>query len=147
MFCIKCGKEIEIGSNYCISCGTDQNMAEQESDKPTYRTNVLSKTAPRIEVFFKYVLLFAIAIGIWALVLQNSGFIPTSKNVYVEGGNIEASVEGDVAIINSVDVSGSNVRVSNEVDVNLASINDNGKSSFYGRSNRPYDAIHVYTGD
>jgi hypothetical protein len=61
-----------------------------------------------------------IAIGIWAIVLQNAGIIPTPQNVkvvntvdtkvvntvdtHVNGGNIEADVSGNVSIDNEVDV-------------------------------------------
>jgi exoribonuclease II len=84
------------------------------------------------------VILLAIAIGIWAIVLQNAGLIPTSQNVKV---------------VNSVDVNGS-VRVSGEVDANVGNTVDinisevNGKSNaFYGRPGQSFDAIHVYTGN
>ena len=48
------------------------------------------------------VILLLIGIGIWALVLQNAGIIPTDKGVYVNGGNV--SVSGNVNIVNTVDV-------------------------------------------
>ena len=51
-------------------------------------------------------ILLSIAIGIWAIVLQNAGIIPTNQNVKV---------------VNSVDVSGT-VDVG-EVDVNITKIN------------------------
>ena len=85
-------------------------------------------------------ILIVIAVGIWAIVLQNAGVIPTSQNVYVDGGYIRVS--GDV----DADVSGS-VSIDNEVDVNISSVNGHG-NAFYGPSrNGNYDAIHVYTGD
>lgn len=51
-------------------------------------------------------------IGIWAIVLQNAGIIPTSQKVYVvntvdtyvNGGNIDAEVSGSVDVDNQVDV-------------------------------------------
>ena len=43
------------------------------------------------------VILLLIGIGIWALVLQNAGIIPTDKGVYVNGGNV--SVSGNVNIV------------------------------------------------
>ena len=60
-------------------------------------------------------ILIVIGIGIWAIVLQNAGIIPTKQNVYVKGGYIDADVYG------SVDVSGS-VSVDNEVDINISSV-------------------------
>ena len=90
--------------------------------------------------------LILMTIGIWVIVLQNAGVIPTSQKVrvvntvdtYVQGGNIDADVNG------YVDVSGS-VSVDNEVDVNLEAIN--GKHSvFYDFSgNGDYHRIPVYT--
>lgn len=63
----------------------------------------------------KAILIF-IAVGIWALVLQNAGIIPTNQNVYVDGGYVRVS--GDV----DANVSGS-VSVDNTVDINLSEIN------------------------
>jgi hypothetical protein len=61
-------------------------------------------------------ILIAIGIGIWILVLQNAGIIPTKQNVYVKGGYIDADVSGSVS-------------VDNQVDVNLDAIN--GKSNVF----------------
>lgn len=47
-------------------------------------------------------ILFAIAIGIWILVLQNLGIIPVSQSVNVTN---EVEVDGSVSIDNTVDVS------------------------------------------
>ena len=55
-----------------------------------------------------------IGIGIWAIVLQNAGIIPTKQNVYVKGGYIDVD--------NTVDIYGS-VSVDNEVDINISSVN------------------------
>jgi hypothetical protein len=90
-------------------------------------------------------ILIAMTIGIWAIVLQNAGIIPTKQNVYVKGGYIDADVSGRVDINNTVDVSGS-VSVDNEVDVNLEAIN--GKHSvFYDfNGNGDHYRIPVYTG-
>lgn len=63
-------------------------------------------------------ILIVMTIGIWAIVLQNAGIIPTNQNVkvvntvdtYVNGGYIDADVSG------SVDVD-------NEIDVNISSVN------------------------
>ena len=57
-------------------------------------------------------ILVVIAIGIWAIVLQNAGVIPTDQNVrvvnsvdtYVRGGNIDANIRGTVNISGDVDV-------------------------------------------
>ena len=67
-------------------------------------------------------ILIIMTIGIWAIVLQNAGIIPTKQNVYVKGGYIDADVNG------SVDVSGS-VSVDNEIDVNIKSL---GGYALYG---------------
>ena len=61
-------------------------------------------------------ILIAIGLGIWVMVLQNAGVIPTKQNVYVKGGYIDADVNG------TVDVSGS-VSIDNTVDINLEQIN------------------------
>ena len=64
-------------------------------------------------------ILVIIALGIWALVLQNAGIIYKEKNVYVSGGsidNINSTV--DVKVDNTVDVN-----VYNTVDVNIEAIN------------------------
>lgn len=63
------------------------------------------------------VIFIIIAIGIWAIVLQNAGIISTKKNVYVEGGNLNARVSGNV------DVSG-NVNVDNTVSVSIDEVLD-----------------------
>lgn len=63
-------------------------------------------------------ILIVMTIGIWAIVLQNAGVIPTNQDVrvvntvdtYVEGGNIDADVNGSVS-------------VDNEVDINISSVN------------------------
>lgn len=58
------------------------------------------------------VLLIIIAVGIWAIILQNAGVIPTSQNVYVKGGKVD--VRGSVSVDNTVD---------NTVDINIDKIN------------------------
>ncbi|WP_332736864.1 hypothetical protein [Flavihumibacter sp.] len=78
-------------------------------------------------------LLFAIGLGIWVIVLQNAGIIPTKQNVYVKGGKIDADVSGSVSIDNTV-------------DINIEAVNGH-KDAFYGPSkDGSYDALHVYTG-
>ncbi len=82
-------------------------------------------------------ILIVMTIGIWMIVLQNAGLLPT-----------EVSTQ-DVRVVNRVNsnVSGS-VSVDNTIDVNLRSIN--GHSTFY---NHPrlhpdrYFRIPVYTGN
>ena len=57
-------------------------------------------------------ILMAMTIGVWAIVLQNAGIIPTNQNVkvvntvdtFVNGGNIDADVSGSVSVDNTVDV-------------------------------------------
>jgi hypothetical protein len=61
-------------------------------------------------------ILIIIAVGVWAIVLQNAGIIPTKQNVYVKGGYMSVDVD------NTVDVRGS-VDVDNTVDVNIYEIN------------------------
>ena len=84
-------------------------------------------------------ILLTIAVGIWAIVLQNAGVIPTNQNVKV---------------VNTVDVNGS-VRVSGEVDANVGNTVDINISAINGHSNAFYDhgfngvhdRIPVYTGN
>lgn len=63
-------------------------------------------------------ILIVIGAGIWVLVLQNSGIIPTSQNVRVIN---TVDVDGTVGINGTVDVSG-DVSVGNTVDVNIDEI-------------------------
>jgi len=85
-------------------------------------------------------ILVIIGVGIWAIVLQNAGIIPTKQNVYVKGGYINADVSGSVDVDNTVDVNG-------YLDVNIDAIN--GYSKFYDHSYKhpgEYFRIPVYTG-
>lgn len=50
-------------------------------------------------------ILIVIGLGIWVIVLQNAGVIPTKQNVYVKGGYIDADVNGTVDVDNTVSVS------------------------------------------
>ena len=61
-------------------------------------------------------ILIAIGLGIWVMVLQNAGVIPTKQNVYVKGGYIDADVNGTVDVRGSVDID-------NTVDINIEEIN------------------------
>lgn len=82
------------------------------------------------------VILIIMAVGIWTVVLQNAGIIPTKQNVYVKGGYVHADINGTL-----------DVNVENEVDVNVSGVNGH-SNAFYGpSSNGNYDAIHVYTGN
>lgn len=54
-------------------------------------------------------ILITIAVGIWAIVLQNAGVIPTNQNVKVVNtvdvsGNVDADVSGSVSVDNTVDI-------------------------------------------
>ena len=70
-------------------------------------------------------ILIAIGVGIWIIVLQNAGLIPTKQNVYVKGGYIEADVNGTVNIRGSVDVG-------NTVSVSIDEVLDkNGQKYYY----------------
>jgi hypothetical protein len=83
------------------------------------------------------VISLAIAIGIWAIVLQNAGVIPTNQNV---------KVVNTVGVNGSVNVSGS-VDVDNTVDINIKEIN--GKSNVFYDSNgdENYRRLPVYSGN
>jgi hypothetical protein len=83
-------------------------------------------------------ILIAMTIGIWAIVLQNAGIIPTNQNVRVVN-EVDAYVRGSVNIDNTVDVRG-------YVDVNIQAIN--GYSRFYDNSSNrgKYFRLPVYTG-
>ena len=86
------------------------------------------------------IILIVIACGIWAIVLQNMGIIPSSKKVEVVN---PVDVNGTVYVGNTVEVEGS-VDVG-EVDVNISKIN--GQTSFYDHGgNGRYNRIPVYTG-
>lgn len=60
-------------------------------------------------------ILIAIGLGIWVMVLQNAGVIPTKQNVYVKGGYIDADIDGTVDVRGSVDVD-------NTVDINIQEV-------------------------
>ncbi len=57
-------------------------------------------------------ILVLIGIGIWAIVLQNAGVIPTNQDVkvvntvktYVNGGDLDANVTGNVNVDNIIDI-------------------------------------------
>ncbi len=76
--------------------------------------------------------LIVIALGIWAIVLQNAGVIPTNQNVRVVN-SIDAHVNGSVS-------------VDNTIDVNLESINGHSNAFYDFGGNKNYVRIPVYTG-
>ncbi len=61
-------------------------------------------------------ILIAIGMGIWVMVLQNAGIVPTKQNVYVSGGYIDADINGTVDVVGKVDID-------NTVNVNISEIN------------------------
>ena len=74
--------------------------------------------------------LIVIAVGIWAIVLQNAGVIPTTQ---------------DVEVTNRVDVRGS-MNVDNTVGVNLRAINGKRNAFYDFNGNNNFVRIPVYTG-
>jgi hypothetical protein len=73
---------------------------------------------------FSKTILIVIAVGIWAIVLQNAGVIPTNQNVKVVN-EVDAYVRG------SVDVDG-NVSVDNTVSVSIDEVlGQDGKKYYY----------------
>ena len=75
------------------------------------------------------IILIAMTIGIWAIVLQNAGIIPTKQNVYVKGGYV--NVSGSVDVDNTVDINGS-VDVDNTVSVSIDEVlYENGQKYYY----------------
>ena len=84
-------------------------------------------------------ILITIAIGIWAIVLQNAGVIPTNQNVKVVN---TVDVGGSVRVFGKVDAN-----VDNTVDINISEINGH-RNAFYDHGyNGVYDRIPVYTGN
>jgi hypothetical protein len=76
---------------------------------------------------FLKTILTVMTIGIWMIVLQNAGVVPTKQNVYVKGGYIDADVSGSVRVSNSVEV-----EVGNTVSVSIDEVLDrDGKKYFY----------------
>lgn len=74
-------------------------------------------------------ILIAIGLGIWIMVLQNAGIIPTKQNVYVKGGYVD--VDNTVKVRGSVDVSGS-VDVDNTISVSIDEVlGRDGKKYYY----------------
>ncbi|MCF8716435.1 hypothetical protein JM658_16530 [Joostella atrarenae] len=83
-------------------------------------------------------ILIIMTVGIWAVVLQNAGIIPTKQNVYVKGGYVDVS--GSVDIDNTVDVNG-------YLDVNLEAINGKSNAFYDMNGNKNYVRIPTYNGN
>ena len=97
-----------------------------------------------LKILFSYKSLVCIAtIGVWVLVLQNFGVIPTTvQSVWVEN-TIDANVTGNV----DAEVTGC-VDVKNTVDINVSEINGY-SNCFYDNSSRhphKYYRIPVFDG-
>lgn len=73
-------------------------------------------------------ILLSIAVGIWAIVLQNAGIIPTNQNVYINGGSVDVS--GNVDVDNTVRVNGS-VDVDNKVSVSIDEVMGKDRRKYY----------------
>ena len=85
------------------------------------------------------VILSIIAVGIWAIVLQNAGVIPTNQNVKVVN---TVDVDGSVNVTGEVDAN-----IGNTVDINVSAINGH-RNAFYDHGfNGVYNRIPVYTGN
>jgi|AntRauTorckE5430_2_1112549.scaffolds.fasta_scaffold53572_2 hypothetical protein len=79
------------------------------------------------------IILSIIAIGIWAIFLQNAGIISTNQNVRVVN-TIDADISGSVEIDNTV-------------DINIEAINGK-RDAFYDHNyDGNYNRIPVYTGN
>ena len=74
--------------------------------------------------------LILITLGIWVIILQNAGIIPSKQNVYVKGGYLYSTIDGEVEVTNTVDISGS-VEIEDEVDVNIRKINGWNAANYY----------------
>lgn len=81
------------------------------------------------------VIFIVIAVGIWVIVLQNAGLIPTSQNVNVVN-TVGTRVYGEV----DADVTG-------YVDVNLEAINGKSNAFYDFDGNGNYIRIPIYTGN
>ena len=79
------------------------------------------------------IILAIIAIGIWAIFLQNAGVISTNQNVRVVN-TIDADVSGSVEIDNTV-------------DINIEAINGKNNAFYDHNYDGNYNRIPVYTGN
>lgn len=82
-------------------------------------------------------ILIVIAVGIWAIVLQNAGVIPTNQNVKVVNA-VDAYVRGSV----DANVRGQ-VSVDNEVRVDISKINGWNAANYhaYTLQGQPYHSL------
>lgn len=85
------------------------------------------------------IILLVIAMGIWAIVLQNAGVIPTSQNVKVVNG-VDTYVNGTVKVSGSVDID-------NTVDINIKEIQGYpaGSRKSYDMNGKEHQALDVYS--
>lgn len=67
-------------------------------------------------------------VGIWAIVLQNAGIIPTNKNVKVVN-EVDAYVRGSVSVDNTVDINIEEINGHRDVFFNNPSRGE--KSKYY----------------
>lgn len=80
-------------------------------------------------------------LGVWVIVLQNAGILPTNHDVIVLN-EIDANVKGEV----EAKVKGS-VDIDNTVDINIRAIN-NQYDAFYDHGyDGVYNRIPVYMGN
>ncbi|MBS1486982.1 MAG: hypothetical protein JST43_05275 [Bacteroidetes bacterium] len=80
-------------------------------------SNFFKRLIQMIERLSLKAMLFLIGIGIWIIVFQNAGIIPTKQNVYVKGGYINW-INNPVHIVGEV-----STIVGNTVDINIQEIN------------------------
>ncbi len=85
------------------------------------------------------VILISMTLGIWAVVLQNAGVIPTSQNVKVVN-SVDTYVNGTVKVSGSVDVD-------NTVGVNIQQIQGRsaGSRTSYVIDGKEYQSLDVST--
>jgi len=81
-------------------------------------------------------ILIAIGLGIWVIVLQNAGIIPTKQNVYVKGGYVDVSGSVDIDRVRGT------VTVDGDVDVDIRRINGK-RNVFYQDRDGEYIVLPV----
>lgn len=81
-------------------------------------------------------ILIAIGLGIWVIVLQNAGIIPTKQNVYVKGGYVDVSGSVDIDRVRGT------VTVDGDVDVDIRRINGK-RNVFYQDRDGEYMVLPV----
>lgn len=114
MKCNNCKCEIPDDSIFCPNCGSDTKMERERT-----------KSKPAFKISLKGILI-VIALGIWMLVLQGLGIIPTTQ---------------DVKVTKTVKISG-DVGINNPIDVNLQYIN--GRSDVFFNNPRRGDKDKYY---